>query len=439
MTPVAEFMLRYGIPAFVGALVVLSWPRRRERSFVVRTRIAAPRRQVWVHLTADPGDPAYATLFENTVSSEADAGDPAVFRRVIDHSGGHRTNLVTIVYEVLGQREPERLVMRLNAVDDRAFPFGEQNTEIFELADRGDDTALTFTWRGETATWWQFLMVWRGVRRHIARLKRVSERGPAALAPRRQGFPWKALALSATAFGSFAILVGWLGALFLAATIAVHEFGHWLAFRVTGHPAPRFVLIPFLGGVAVGNHPHRTRLDEAFVALMGPAFSILPCAAMLAINAAILPPFLVEIDGWAQVARHFDWPWKFAGFGALVILVVGAVNALQLLPVLPLDGGQVLRAVLHSTAGGAARRVLLAVTAAGFAGFVYLGDHILAAILALGLLGAWHMETGPAPAHPMRLAGLSAIIVGYVATFAIHIAAVAYGLRAFDLDLRLGF
>ena len=56
----------------------------------------------------------------------------------------------------------------------------------------------------------------------------------------------------------------------------LHEFGHWIAMRFTGQPAPRIMLVPFFGGVTLANHPHKTLFRDAFCALMGAGVSALP-------------------------------------------------------------------------------------------------------------------------------------------------------------------
>ena len=219
----------------------------------------------------------------------------------------------------------------------------------------------------------------------------------------------------------------------------LHEFGHWLAMRLTGQPAPRIMLVPFFGGVAVGNHPHKSQFDAAFCALMGPGFSALPCLALLA--AALVLGSMEPVNDAGTLAQQYFMPPLLATAAAALAGFIGLLNLLQLLPVLPLDGGQVLRALVQSFSGIWARRILLAVTGIGIAGFLYIGDLIITGFLALGLFQAWHMGTEPPKARPMRAIGATVICIGYGLTLAVHAGAVFFfislaGISSFaDLNL----
>src|SRR5262249_10532684 len=163
-------------------------------------------------------------------------------------------------------------------------------------------------------------------------------------------------ALSLVALASFALWLGWMAALLLAAVLFVHEFGHWLAMRLTGQPSPRMMLLPFFGGVTLANHPHRTLFDDAVCALMGAGISALPCLASL-IVAWQMGPF-----------RQDDGVWRWM---MMIAFAFGTLNLLQLLPFLPLDGGQVLRALMQSFHAAWARRILIGISAGGVLAFGY--------------------------------------------------------------------
>ncbi len=430
-------LIPLGVLGFLVALIVLSLPYRRPRQFTVATHIAAAPKTVWDIHQFDPDDPRSAAAHPNTVAQKVIQDTPMIVEETFDRSGGHRTAFATVRVEIIDEREPERTESRVLEVDGRPWPLGEDNWSIAEFREVPGGTELSYSWGGETATLWQYLAIRRAVGRYIRDLKRVSETDSVAPVVPPRAFTWKTLALSIAALGSFALWLGWVAALALAAILIVHEFGHWLAFRMSGHPAPRIMLLPFLGGVAVGNHPHRTRFDEAFCALMGPAISIVPCAVLLAATVALAPPHLTAVPGWFTVAQYLDPPQSYAMVTAALTLGVGALNLLQLVPLLPLDGGQVLRAVLHSFGAVWARRTLLAVAAAGVAGFVWLDDYIIAAVAALGGVGAWHMDTRPSDVRPMGVLAVSVIGVGYAVTLAVHAGATIFGLWALDILLEL--
>ena len=110
-------------------------------------------------------------------------------------------------------------------------------------------------------------------------LKDFCETGNGSVSDLSVQSPWKSLSLTTLAVASFILLFGWVFALILTIAIIIHEYGHWLAMRMTGQPKPRIMLIPFLGGVAVPNHPYKSQFDDAFVSLMGAGLSLIPCLA----------------------------------------------------------------------------------------------------------------------------------------------------------------
>ncbi|MEM7221426.1 MAG: site-2 protease family protein [Pseudomonadota bacterium] len=415
------------LTAGLFAMIVLSWPYRRCRGFTLRRRIAAPRERVWDAYQVDLADPANAAFHHDTVSVETVSEAPLVRDHIFDLSGGHGTNLVTARIETLDQERPALYHSRHQSIGGAPSPFGPEESTRLSLAERPGGTAVRLDWRGETGTLWQFFNVWRSSRRFLGRLKLFCETGEVEPPANARRSLLTSLALSVIAVGSFAVWLGWVGALVLAVVLVVHEFGHWLAMRLTGQPAPRLMLIPFLGGVAVANHPHRSQFDDALCALMGPGFSVLPCLGLLVAVVALVPPVVG--------ADYSDPILAMRAHGGLIavalLLVVGVVNALQLLPVLPLDGGQVLRAMIQSFSGHWARRILLLITCAGMAAFGWIGDYILAAVLGLGALQAWHMSPAAPGARPMNGKEIGVIALGYGLCIAVHGGAIYYSLRYF--------
>jgi len=139
--------------------------------------------------------------------------------------------------------------------------------------------------------------------------------------------------------------------------VLLHEFGHALACRQTGGQADTIVLWP-LGGVAYVAPPQRPGATLWSIAA-GPLVNLilLPVAVGLALAADHL--------GWTDTRpnlRHFLWAMAFINGGLLVF---------NLLPVYPLDGGQILRALLWFAFGRA--RSLIVATVIGLAGALTLG------------------------------------------------------------------
>lgn len=133
----------------------------------------------------------------------------------------------------------------------------------------------------------------------------------------------------------------------LVIAIAVHEYGHVLGYRLAGHPAPVFRLLPF-GGVAMSERGAASQAENAFVALMGPGFSLV-LVVLATIVWALFAGGLPTEDGWRVL---------IAGLAYQALVFVSLLNILNMLPFYPLDGGRALRAIL-SVAG---RRLALVVT-----------------------------------------------------------------------------
>ena len=146
-------------------------------------------------------------------------------------------------------------------------------------------------------------------------------------------------------------------ALFLI--VMLHEFGHALACRQVGGTANQIVLWP-LGGVAYVNPPPRA------------GATLWSIAAGPLVNVVLLPVLSVLV----MLSR--SWGWAEAMPNAYALLrAVWSINLILLvfnmLPIYPLDGGQILRSLLWFVLGRA--RSLMVATILGFlgvAGFIIL-------------------------------------------------------------------
>jgi Zn-dependent protease len=139
-------------------------------------------------------------------------------------------------------------------------------------------------------------------------------------------------------------------ALFLI--VMLHEFGHALACRQVGGTANQIVLWP-LGGVAYVNPPQRPGATLWSIAA-GPLVNV----AFLVILALL--GALNRTTGWADAipnAHPFIRTLAIMNLGLLIF---------NLLPVYPLDGGQILRSLLWFMVGRA--RSLMVATVIGFVG-----------------------------------------------------------------------
>ena len=142
--------------------------------------------------------------------------------------------------------------------------------------------------------------------------------------------------------------------------VLLHEFGHALACRQVGGTADRIVLWP-LGGVAYVNPPQRPGATLWSIAA-GPLVNVVFLVVFYPI-ATLTPP-----SRWAETPNIHAFLGAVWGMN-LVLLV------LNLLPIYPLDGGQILRSLLWFVVGRA--RSLMAATMVGFVGVAGLFAYAL--------------------------------------------------------------
>ncbi|CDZ72971.1 Mll1338 protein [Neorhizobium galegae bv. orientalis] len=116
----------------------------------------------------------------------------------------------------------------------------------------------------------------------------------------------------------------------LTLVIVLHELGHMAAYRAFGHERVRMIFVPFLGGIAIGGRPYNSRFEVATCALMGAGMS------------AFLVPVVISVHDLSTahlLSSSLREP-------ALVfLLILGAFNLLNLLPMTQFDGGRVLRQI----------------------------------------------------------------------------------------------
>jgi Zn-dependent protease/predicted RNA-binding Zn-ribbon protein involved in translation (DUF1610 family) len=155
--------------------------------------------------------------------------------------------------------------------------------------------------------------------------------------------------------GYSSILWGILEYLSLFLIVLMHEFGHAMACRQVGGTANQILLWPF-GGVAYVKPPQR------------PGAMLWSIAAGPLVNVVLLPVLYVALHlsdtlGWAYTmpnaylfVHHVFW---YIDVGLLIF---------NLLPIYPLDGGQILRSLLWFVMGRG--RSLIVTTILGFIGII---------------------------------------------------------------------
>jgi Zn-dependent protease len=173
------------------------------------------------------------------------------------------------------------------------------------------------------------------------------------------------LVLFGSSLGSVALIAAWVAIVLVS--VLVHELGHALALRRWGVSSR--IVLHAMGGVTIPTHRLPERSRRIAVSLAGPV------TGMVLLG---LPAVLVD-QGW----RAPD-PWDDVLF--LVVLVNIGYGIMNLLPVLPLDGGNVAFELIDLATGGRGAvpaRVLSIVVAAGAGLWAATNDYFFGAIFAL--------------------------------------------------------
>ncbi|MES2571679.1 MAG: M50 family metallopeptidase [Verrucomicrobiota bacterium] len=136
--------------------------------------------------------------------------------------------------------------------------------------------------------------------------------------------------------------------------VLLHEFGHALACRQVGGQANQIILWP-LGGVAYVTPPPRPGATLWSIAA-GPLVNVLLIPVLMGLL------YVSKMAGWSANVHVL---LKTASYINLALLIF------NVLPIYPLDGGQILRSLLWFRIGPI--RSLLVATSIGFVGAVGLG------------------------------------------------------------------
>ncbi|CZF81247.1 Stage IV sporulation protein FB [Grimontia celer] len=137
--------------------------------------------------------------------------------------------------------------------------------------------------------------------------------------------------LAGASVAAYSWLFSWQFALALIACLVVHEYGHIRAMKYFGMKTKGIYLIPFMGGLALSDEKINTRWQDVVISIMGPTFGLFMSLAAL-------------------VAYWVTGNVFFAGLATFNALL----NLFNLLPILPLDGGHILKSIsfsMNSVAG----------------------------------------------------------------------------------------
>ncbi|GAB3531296.1 site-2 protease family protein [Photobacterium alginatilyticum] len=131
--------------------------------------------------------------------------------------------------------------------------------------------------------------------------------------------------LAAASLAAYSWLFSVQFALALVACLVFHEYGHIRAMKYFGMKTKGIYLIPFLGGLALSDEKINTRWQDVVISIMGPFFGL-------------IMSLICTLAYWATGEMFFA---GLAVFNALL-------NLFNLLPILPLDGGHVLKSISFS-------------------------------------------------------------------------------------------
>ena len=352
----------------------------RPRAFAL---IKVPASKIWALLAPYDGK---VDLWGNTriVTSlvSAETRSYAISYETTQNNGAVRR--FDAKFAVVEAEENRLLVLKREGLESKST-----NNELLEirheLTAQGEATRLvsTYVW-GRRPFLAQLLAradLWGG----IYRIKGLAETGT----PNNSAY-WiingmVAVLTAALSIAAFAMFTGWPLSFVLVFALLVHEFGHLLAFRLIGQPWGRLVFLPFLGAVAVPRLPYESQGQSVFAALMGPGFSILLAAP------CILPTL---------------WGWPSAKIYLAVGTLTAMLNAFNMLPAEPLDGGVALRSILTRLLGCKAWSGLMAIALLLIAFGILLGQwaYIMFGVIAV-LANLWRrkIDTGLEPLTSLQL------------------------------------
>lgn len=133
------------------------------------------------------------------------------------------------------------------------------------------------------------------------------------------------VAMAGASLAAYTWLFSFQFAFSLIICLVIHEYGHVRAMQHFGMKTKGIYLIPFFGGAALTDDKINTRWQDVVISMMGPCFGLFMSLACLLAYAISDMPF-------------------FAGLAVFNAFL----NLLNLLPILPMDGGHVLKSISFS-------------------------------------------------------------------------------------------
>lgn len=152
--------------------------------------------------------------------------------------------------------------------------------------------------------------------------------------------------LAAASVGSYALIFTWQFAFIIVGMLVIHEYGHLKMMQHYKMRTKGMYLIPFVGAAAVAEENFPTRKSEGIIALAGPLVGGSMAGVCWLIYSIDPNPYIAAVGSFTALLTLFN-----------------------LLPILPLDGGRVVKSVALSIQSRLGMTLMIAAMAitAGFA------------------------------------------------------------------------
>jgi Zn-dependent protease len=391
------------------------WAARPVQRLRTRMQVRAFREDIWRTMVMERGIAVYVDFIERYDFDEGSDADGVMVLK-----NGTRFRFETAERSKDG--DVWRGVWRSVEIDPHGKPCGDLYETVMRLSEAPDGSLLDLDYifyKGDTGG----VKVWLG--RLFRPLTRLSAgpilrgmleksgayvrynavHGPAPRPATVGGVAMTrtSLILFIVGAASFIWLSGvWEGVAILA-ILVLHELGHVLAMRAYGDRASVFYLVPFMGGVAIGQKPPPSDWHLILMVLAGPFAGLLTAAGAIGL-----------------------FHWTDNDWFAAVAMLAAIINLLNLAPIPFLDGGQVLMALLRLYLPNTTIHwVGIVLMLAGAAAFAWLGSSLM--MVVFGLLAALQAAF-PTPASANRRTPLShtGAVIGFV--LLISLAAALLGL-----------
>lgn len=131
--------------------------------------------------------------------------------------------------------------------------------------------------------------------------------------------------LAAASFAGYAAVYNWKFAILLMVALGWHESGHVWAMKRKGIKTKGFYFLPFIGGAAIAEEKCKSYWDNFYIAIMGPVWGAILAYMCMCVYLVTHAPM------WAAAT----------GF-------MCTLNLFNLLPIMPLDGGQIVKSTVFS-------------------------------------------------------------------------------------------